>query len=258
MSKRPIVASSTRQPWETTPETRAGTDIPKPATDHLPRLDRPRPPVSGHSGRTVAEGENPSVLGRDALRVVKYGAPVDLDGAQLAAAQFMKALGISADTESMRGTPMRMARAYADMFSPRPFNLTTFPNDEGYDELILARSIPVRSVCEHHLLPFVGVAHVGYLPGDRILGLSKLARVVEHFAARPQVQERLTKVIADWLLDQLQAKGVGVVIEAEHSCMSLRGVQALGSNTITSTMLGMLREDPRSRAEFIALVGVRG
>lgn len=197
------------------------------------------------------------MVGRNALRVVNDGAPVDLEGAQLAAAQFIKALGISIDTESMQDTPMRMARAYADMFSPRPFTLTTFANDEGYDELILARSIPVRSVCEHHLLPFVGVGHVGYLPGDRILGLSKLARVVEHFAARPQVQERLTKGIADWLLDQLQAKGVGVVIEAEHSCMTLRGVQAMGSSTITSTMLGTLREDPRSRAEFFALIDVR-
>jgi GTP cyclohydrolase I len=150
-----------------------------------------------------------------------------------------------------------MARAYAELFSPRPFDLTTFPNDEGYDELVLARSIPVRSVCEHHLLPFVGVAHVGYLPDTRILGLSKLARVVEHFASRPQVQERLTKQVADWLSTQLQPKGVGVVIEAEHTCMTLRGVKAQGSSTVTSTMLGTLRSDARSRQEFFALAGVR-
>ena len=136
--------------------------------------------------------------------------------------------------------------------------MTTFPNDEGYDELVLARAVPVRSVCEHHLLPFVGVAHLGYLPGERILGLSKLARVVEHFACRPQVQERLTKQIADWLAAQLSPKGVGVVIEAEHSCMTLRGVQAVGSNTVTSTLLGTLREDGRSRQEFFALSGVQG
>lgn len=110
------------------------------------------------------------------------------------AGQFLDALGISTASESLRGTPGRMARAYAELFSPRPFDLTTFPNDEGYDELVLARRIPVRSVCEHHLLPFVGTAHVGYLPGARILGRSELARIVEHFACRPQEQERLTRL----------------------------------------------------------------
>jgi GTP cyclohydrolase I len=149
-----------------------------------------------------------------------------------------------------------MDRAYAELFSPRPFDLTTFPNDEGDDELVLARGIPVRSVCEHHLPPFVGVAHVGYLPGERILGLSKLARVVEHFACRPQVQERLTKQVADWLAEQLRPKGVGEVIAAEHSCMTLRGVQAAGSSMVTSTLLGVLRQDARSRQEFFALTGV--
>jgi GTP cyclohydrolase I len=192
-----------------------------------------------------------------ALRVIhEPGAGVDLVAAERAAEQFLRALGISLESESLRGTPERMARAYVELFSPRPFDLTTFPNDEGYDELVLARSIPVRSVCEHHLLPFVGVAHVGYLPGERILGLSKLARIVEHFACRPQVQERLTKQVADWLSDQLDPQGVGVVIEAEHSCMTLRGVQAAGTSTVTSTMLGALREDARSRQEFFALAGV--
>ena len=146
-----------------------------------------------------------------------------------------------------------MARAYAEMLSPRSFDLTTFPNDEGYDELVLARAIPVHSVCEHHMLPFLGTAHVGYLPGQRILGLSKLARVVELFARRPQVQERLTKQVADWLQTHLRPRGVGVVIEAEHLCMTVRGVRAGGASTITSTLLGALREDPRSRAEFLAL-----
>jgi GTP cyclohydrolase IA len=182
---------------------------------------------------------------------------VDLDAAARAAGEFLRALGVSSDSESMRDTPRRMAMAYAELFTPRPFDLTTFPNEEGYDELVLARSIPLRSVCEHHLLPFVGVAHVGYLPGQRILGLSKLARIVEHFACRPQVQERLTKQIADWLCDHLHPKGVGVVIEAEHTCMTLRGVRAVGSNTVTSTLLGTLREDARSRQEFFALTGVR-
>jgi GTP cyclohydrolase I len=183
---------------------------------------------------------------------------VNLAAAEQAAGQFLRALGLNTDTESMRGTPRRMAHAYAELFSPRPFDLTTFPNDEGYDELVLARAIPLRSVCEHHLLPFVGTAHVGYLPGQRILGLSKLARVVEQFACRPQVQERLTKQIADWLQTQLAPKGVGVVIEAEHTCMTLRGVRATGSTTVTSTMLGLLRDDPRSRSEFLALTRVVG
>ncbi len=190
-----------------------------------------------------------------ALRVVHDPAGIDLAAAERAAGDFLRALGVATDSESLRGTPGRMARAYAELFSPRPFDLTTFPNDEGYDELVLARSIPLRSVCEHHLLPFVGTAHVGYLPGQRILGLSKLARVVEHFACRPQVQERLTKQVADWLDEHLAPKGVGVVIEAEHTCMTLRGVQALGSHTVTSTLLGTLREDARSRQEFFVLTG---
>src|SRR5690242_20303234 len=133
--------------------------------------------------------------------------PVDLAAAERAAACLLTALGIDLDREERRATPARMARAYAELFSARPFQLTTFPNDEGYDELVLARGIPFRTVCEHHLLPFAGVAHVGYLPNDRILGLSKLARVVEHFAARPQTQERLTRQIADHLEANLRPRG---------------------------------------------------
>src|SRR3954454_4368444 len=173
--------------------------------------------------------------------------------AERAAAEFLTALGLDLTTAGLSETPARMARAYAELLTPRGFELTTFANDEGYDELVLARTIPIRSVCEHHLLPFVGVAHVGYLPGDRILGLSKLARVVELFASRAQVQERLTKQIAEWLDARLRPRGVGVVVEAEHMCVTLRGVQALGSRTVPSTLLGTLREDPRSRAEFLHL-----
>jgi GTP cyclohydrolase I len=192
-----------------------------------------------------------------ALRVVADPEPgVDLAAAERAAADLLRALGISLDSEGLRATPGRMARAYAELFTPSSFDVTTFPNDEGYDELVMARAIPMRSVCEHHLLPFVGVAHVGYLPGERILGLSKLARIVEYFASRPQVQERLTKQIADWLSECLHPKGVGVVIEAEHTCMTLRGVQATGSSTVTSTLLGSLRADARSRQEFFALTGI--
>ena len=214
--------------------------------------------VAHASARTAAvPGDSgPVRTGTRPLRVVHRPDGIDLAAAEDAARQFLHALGISTDSESLEGTPGRMARAYAELFQPRSFDLTTFPNDEGYDELVLARSIPFRSVCEHHLLPFVGTAHVGYLPGQRILGLSKLARIVEHFACRPQIQERLTKQIADWLQIQLDPIGVGVVIEAEHTCMTLRGVRATGSTTITSTLLGLLRSDPRSRGEFLALTGV--
>jgi GTP cyclohydrolase IA len=191
-----------------------------------------------------------------ALRVVEPENGVDLVAAERAAGEFLRALGVSTDSESVGGTPGRMARAYAELFTPRAFDLTTFPNDEGYDELVLARGIPLRSVCEHHLLPFVGTIHIGYLPATRILGLSKLARIAEYFASRPQVQERLTKQIADWLNEHLTPRGVGVVIEAEHTCMTLRGVQAAGARTVTSTMLGTLRDDARSRTEFFALTGV--
>jgi GTP cyclohydrolase I len=192
---------------------------------------------------------------RPPLRVLHEPPPVDLPAAEVAAAAFLTALGVPPDTDGMRDTPGRMARAYAELFRAPDFDLTTFPNDEGYDELVLARSIPVNSVCEHHLLPFTGVAHVGYLPGNRILGLSKLARVVELFARRPQVQERLTRQVADWLQTNLAPRGVGVVVEAEHLCMTLRGVRAGGTDTVTSAMLGALRDDGRSRAEFFALAG---
>jgi len=187
------------------------------------------------------------------MRVVPSSDGIDLAGAERAAAKFLTALGVATNSGALADTPGRMTRAYAEMLSPRPFDLTTFANDEGYDELVLARGIPVHSLCEHHMLPFLGVAHVGYLPGQRILGLSKLARVVEMFARRPQVQERLTTQVADWLQTHLQPRGVGVIIAAEHLCMTLRGVRAGGASTITSTLLGALREEPRSRAEFLAL-----
>jgi GTP cyclohydrolase IA len=179
---------------------------------------------------------------------------VDLAAAAVAARQFLAALGISCDSPGMWDSPQRMARAYAEMFTARPFDMTTFPNDAGYDDLVVVKAIPVRSVCEHHLLPFLGHATLGYRPADRILGLSKFARVVEMFARRPQVQERLTQQIASWLDLQLAPKGVGVVIEAEHTCMTARGVQAGGSVTTTAALSGVLRDDPRSRAEFLAAV----
>ncbi|TDW23592.1 GTP cyclohydrolase I FolE [Kribbella kalugense] len=190
------------------------------------------------------------------LHIVARREQIDLPAAERAVADLLVALGRDPESAHLADTPRRVANAYAEMLTPREFELTTFPNDEGYDELVLAKDIPVQSLCEHHLLPFTGVAHVGYLPGDRILGLSKLARVVELFARDFQVQERLTKQVADWLQDHLDPKGVGVVIEAEHQCMSLRGVRAIGSRTVTSSLHGILRENPSSRQEFFALTGL--
>jgi GTP cyclohydrolase I len=183
---------------------------------------------------------------------------VDVDAAARAVADLLTALGQDVTREELRDTPLRVARAYRELLTPPRFALTTFPNDEGYDELIVARAIPFHSLCEHHLLPFIGTAHVGYLPGDRIAGLSKLARVVEHFARGLQVQERLTCQVADLLDAELAPRGVGVVIEAEHSCMSLRGVAKPGSSTVTSALRGLVREDPRTRGEFLALAGIQG
>ena len=181
---------------------------------------------------------------------------VDLDAAAQAVTDLLVALGHDPATEDLAETPQRVARAYAELLAPRTFDPTTFPNDGGYDQLVLARDIPFQSLCQHHLLPFHGVAHVGYLPGGRILGLSKLARVVELFARRLQVQERLTQQVADWLEEQLAPRGVGVVLEAEHLCMSQRGVRAQGARTVTSALRGQLRDDARTRHEFFALTGV--
>jgi GTP cyclohydrolase I len=186
-------------------------------------------------------------------RVAVDGAAVDLEAAEEAAAALLTALGLPLDSPHLAETPRRLASAYSELLTAEPFDFTTFPNTEEYDELVLVEDIPVRSLCEHHMLPFTGVAHVGYLPGDRILGLSKIARLVDHYAARAQTQERLTKQVAEHLDTHLRPRGVGVVVEAEHTCMSLRGVRATGTRTVTSAMLGTLRTDPSSRAELLAL-----
>jgi GTP cyclohydrolase IA len=178
---------------------------------------------------------------------------IDHAAVQRAARELLRALGTDVDAESLSETPRRMADAYAELLTPQPFRATTFPNEDGYDQLIVARAIPFHSLCMHHLLPFHGVAHIGYLPGERIIGLSKLGRVVELFARDLQIQERLTTQIARWLQRELEPKGVGVVLEAEHLCMSLRGVQKLGAKTVTSALHGSVRDDARTRQEFLAL-----
>lgn len=180
--------------------------------------------------------------------------PIDVAAAQRAIRDLLHALGRDVDSPGLRETPRRVAGAFAELLRHDPISLTTFPNEARYDELVVVRDIPFHSLCMHHLLAFHGVAHVAYLPGERIVGLSKLARVVELFARDLQLQERLTMQIATCLDDALAPKGVGVVIEAEHMCMSLRGVQKPGTRTMTSALLGLLRDDPRTRAEFLSLV----
>ena len=192
---------------------------------------------------------------RPRLEIVDRFPAIDLARAEQAVADLLAALGQDPSSAHLLDTPRRVAASYAELLTPVAFTPTSFPNDEAYDELVLAKAIPFQSLCQHHLLPFVGVAHVGYLPAGRILGLSKLARVVERFARRLQLQERLTKQVADWLRAELTPQGVGVVLEAEHLCMSLRGVRAAGARTVTSTLHGLLRTDPRSRQEFFALTG---
>lgn len=195
-------------------------------------------------------------------RVTRLQVVRDLEAATRAAADLLRGLGIDPDdpaTPDLAETPRRLAMAYAELLDVPEFDFTTFANTEGYDELVLVREIPFQSVCEHHLLPFTGVAHVGYLPRGRIVGLSKLARTVDHFARRPQTQERLTMQVADLLEDQLSPSGVGVLLVAEHTCMTLRGAHASGSATTTSSLRGHLRENAAARAEFLTLVngGVR-
>lgn len=188
--------------------------------------------------------------------VADEGRPtIDRRAAEKAVRDLLEALGRDVADPGLRETPRRVAAAYGELLTHEPVSMTTFANEEGYDELVVVREIPFHSLCMHHLLPFHGVAHVAYLPGDRIIGLSKLARVVELFARDLQVQERLTMQIAECLQEHLQPKGVGVVIEAEHLCMSLRGVQKAGTRTTTSALLGLLRDDARTRQEFLALVG---
>lgn len=178
----------------------------------------------------------------------------DLDKAERAIKMLLEAFHIQTDCEDLKETPKRAAATYAELFSRQSFNLSTFPNIHQYDELVMVRSIRFHSVCAHHLLPFFGVAHIGYLPQDRIVGLSTLARLIEYFARRPQMQENLTAEIADWLHEHLKPKGVGVILEAEHLCMSIRGVKAAGAKIVTSVLKGCVRENPRTRQEFLSLL----
>jgi GTP cyclohydrolase I len=183
----------------------------------------------------------------------EHDGPVRNVAAEHAVRDLLVALGEDPDRPGLRDTPRRVAASLTELLTPVEFTPTTFPNNEGYDQLIIARDIEFSSLCEHHLLPFHGVAHVGYIPGERIVGLSKLARVVEMFARDLQVQERMTGQIASWLDDELRPVGVGVVLEAEHTCMAMRGVRKPGAHTITSALRGAVRTDARTRQEFLSL-----
>lgn len=183
---------------------------------------------------------------------------VDFEAIKRAVRTILLAVGEDPDRPGLLETPRRVAKMYAEMFSglqqdPARHLQVTFP--EEYDELVLVRDIPFTSMCEHHLLPFTGLAHVGYIPHGRVTGLSKLARVVEEVARRPQVQERMTQTIADMIEDRLASTGVAVVIQAEHSCMSIRGVKKHGSSTITSALRGIFKTNQSSRAEVLLLIG---
>jgi GTP cyclohydrolase I len=180
---------------------------------------------------------------------------LDLAAAEQAALDLLRAIGADVDRPDLRGTPRRIAASLAELVTPAEFAATSFPNEGNYDELVLVRDIPFHTLCMHHLLPFHGEAHVAYLPGERILGISKLARVVEKFARDLQLQERLTVQIADWLEDEVRPRGVGVVLSAEHTCMTIRGVLKPGARTVTSALRGSLRDDPGTRQELFSLVG---
>jgi GTP cyclohydrolase I len=187
---------------------------------------------------------------------------VDLPRIEKAVREILLALGEDPDRDGLRLTPARVARAYAELFAglrvdPATVLTTTF--EANHEELVLVRDIEVMSLCEHHLLPFRGVAHIGYIPGPhgRITGLSKLARLVEVFARRPQVQERLTSQVADLLMERLDPRGVITVLDCEHMCMAMRGIQKAGSRTITSAVRGVFQRDAKSRAEAMSLI-IRG
>jgi len=179
----------------------------------------------------------------------------DLPAAERAALELLRAIGADVDSPDLLETPRRVAASYAELLTPAEFDATLFPNDGCYDEFVVVRDIQFHTLCMHHLLPFHGCAHVAYLPGETIIGISKLARVVEAFARDLQLQERLTVQIADWLEQELAPRGVGVVLSAEHMCMTIRGVQKPGARTVTSAVRGLLRDDARTRQEFFSLVG---
>jgi len=188
---------------------------------------------------------------------------VTREAAEAAVRTLLRWAGDDPDREGLRDTPKRVVKAYGDWFSgygsdPGDYLLRTFEEVEGYDEMVILRDISFESFCEHHMAPIIGRAHVGYLPTDRVVGISKLARVVDGFARRFQVQEKLTAQIAGCINDILKPRGVGVVVDGVHQCMTTRGVHKRGVSMVTSKMLGTFRDDPRTRAEFLRFIDIEG
>ena len=182
---------------------------------------------------------------------------VDIERIEKAVKEILLAVGEDVEREGLKKTPARVAKMYAELLAgmnedPKQHLSSVFT--EGYDEIVLLRDIPFYSVCEHHLMPFIGSAHVAYLPAGSVLGVSKLARIVDCFARRLQVQERLTDQIADFIMNSLKPRGVAVVLEASHSCMTIRGIKKPGSVMVTSSLRGIFRRDPKSRSEIMSLM----
>ena len=202
--------------------------------------------------------ERPARLSRHASKANHLAdAPIDQERLRAAVREILLAVGEDPDREGLRETPERVARMYAEMFAglhrdPRELLQKTFT--QKYDEMVLVKDIHFASVCEHHLLPFLGKAHIAYLPNGKIVGLSKLARAVEVLSRRPQVQERMTEELADLLVQELDARGVGVILEASHTCMTIRGVRKPQSVCTTSAMRGAFKDNQSTRAELMALV----
>jgi GTP cyclohydrolase I len=215
--------------------------------------------VSGGTRVTLAPmnagGRDPREAARPTLGRVVDASKLDLAAAERAALDLLRAIGADVDAPGLVGTPQRVAASFAELVTPAEFAATSFPNDGRYDELVLVRDIHFHTLCMHHLLPFFGQAHVAYLPAERIIGISKLARVVETFARDLQLQERMTVQIADWLEQELKPRGVGVVLSAEHTCMTIRGVLKPGARTVTAALRGSLGDDPGARQELFSLVG---
>lgn len=210
--------------------------------------------IAQHAAQSSAAGPLPSVF-VDKNEARPDG--VDLKRIEIAVREILEAVGENPDRDGLLETPARVARMYAEMFAglrydPGRHLAKVFA--EQYDEIVLVRDMSFHSMCEHHLLPFTGVAHIAYLPSGSVVGLSKLARLVDEVARRPQVQERMTQTIADLMEERLQARGVAVVLEASHSCMTIRGIKKPGSMCLTSAMRGAFRDDLKSRAEVLELI----
>ncbi len=226
------------------------------AIDSFPRLRWQMPSAEG---RLVPADNDQDPF--DSQPATLVPALVDVPRIEAAVREILIAVGEDPDREGLARTPNRVARAYGELFAglqeePKRHLATVFTAD--YDEIVLLRDIPFASICEHHLLPFTGRAHVAYLPQGKVVGLSKLARLVEGYARRPQIQEQLTTQICDALMSELEPVGAAVVIEAVHSCMTIRGVKKTGATMMTSSLRGVFRSDARTRGEFMALIGSSG